>query len=1522
MSETIDRLDIEIQAQAASAIAEVDRLYDSLDRIANVLNMAAGSFVNAKTAIQGTSQAMRSLAKISLPNITTITQQLGELSQMDMSGSGLGATLANASNEFLVLEQTSSEAGQSLSLLDTVAGGVKTAFNGLLDVVKGVASGIGTTSTFIISNFTMIGRAATRLSTIKSLLSGILGPLIGFYGVRSLINLGKDAVELASDLTEVQNVVDHAFGAEGAKAVEEFVSTSKEEFGLAELAAKQYSSRFQAMGRSMGITADMVGKAHQTLGNRMVESYQDTGDAMGAMAINLTKLTADMASFYNVEQDTIAQAMNAVYTGQTRPLRQYGIDLTQATLAEWAMKNGLDADFQSMTQAQKAMLRYQYIMAQTTMVQNDFARTADTWANQIRLLKQNFQALGGTIGSVVVNVFKPLITWLNNAMSSVIAFAETIANALGKIFGWTIRREIGGGGGGGTGDLTDGLDAVGDAADGAGGSLGKANEEAEKLKRTLLGFDEINKLNAPNDTSSSGSGGSGGGSGGSGGGGGGASAGDFELVKTKTIFDEFQSDIQTLFGLGKKISDALSSAMESIDWQEVYEKARDFGTGLAHFLNGLISPRLFRNLGTTIAGAINAVLNAKDAFLNQFNFKNLGYSLAAGLKGFFETWDAGLSAKVFYKTINGIVDTIWAAADKTEWGFIGTKISTCVREALEGIEWKTKVYRAAEKFGSGLADFLNGLIDKDTFSEVGDTVAEMLNTALHFLDDFGKTFDWHNFGVSLGASVKSFFGTFDWMLTAHNFTTFAKGILDAASAAISTIDWKDVGYKIRNAFLSIEWKTVFAGVGDFIVKALKAVIDLAGGLFDLSDFGDSVKELVDALLPSGEGFAKGFTDAFEKLGGLGSGFFTVLGGAFQAIADAINSLPEGAVESFGKGLGIVAVSLLLMKGATGVAGIITSVAGALGLAGLGGAAGAAGIGGAATAVSDASAIIGGAAGATLLTRLKLFAEGFFTNAGASVDFTQKVQHALDTDNRNAFVGLINGLMVLKDKQVITGDQFNTLYDYMNSNETKGKSLADVAYTLGMRLGTMGVNTEQVNKQQSEMSKVMDTIGVKGERQDTIFSKLTQGIQEMDKWGSTVNSTGFGGLGKSFDNVGEKAEGADKKSGEFKTSLVTFIGGILGQTVTMALLGTAYKGIGDKATDAQTPIDNLKTKIDGFVTECKNKTSSLEPIGEDIGSGLTNGVETGMAGLSAVILGASQDAQSTFKGDNGINSPSTVYKGFGENLMTGLANGITGQLGTVKTAIDGITKTLTASMQTFVSSANKYGSNAATEIKKGLESVTMPDLGNKIYTAMSGRSSTDSGSFYTAGQNMANAVKNGANSVSMPNLGSKIESALSSTYTQHSLRNPVYEYGHNVASALKAGLSSVTASLDYRVYGFKSIKVGDKNQRMDLYKAEWYASGGFPNYGEVFIANEAGPEMVGRMGNKNVVANNKQIAEGIEAAVVNGMMKAASAGLFGRGDGTPMVLNATIKTPDGDVLARVVEKAQARRNARYQLTTVY
>lgn len=354
------------------------------------------------------------------------------------------------------------------------------------------------------------------------------------------------------------------------------------------------------------------------------------------------------------------------------------MDLTQATLQEWALKNGIDANMQSMSQAEKTMLRYQYVLAQTEFLTGDFKDTQMSWANQTRILAQSFEQLGAVWGDVLIHALKGLVINLNKVMQKIISFSKTIADALGKIFGWTF--EVSGGGAGLTDDLEDidsGISNASDSAKDTASGLSDADKAAKSLKKSLslLPFDELNQLSSNLGSSSSGSGGSNKGNGATGGampdGGTGLQT---NLVKTDSIFKAYESSIDTLYHLGEYIGDKLSDAMENINWNRIYEKAKDFGRGLADFLNGTISPRLFGDVGKTVASALNTAIYSALSFGIRFDWKNLGTSIAASLNEFFSTFDFGSLARTINVWANGILDTIITFIDRTDWTMIGTNI--------------------------------------------------------------------------------------------------------------------------------------------------------------------------------------------------------------------------------------------------------------------------------------------------------------------------------------------------------------------------------------------------------------------------------------------------------------------------------------------------------------------------------------------------------------------------------------------------------------------------------------------------------------------------------------------------------------------------------------------------------------------------------------------------------------------------------------------------------------------------------
>lgn len=479
---------------------------------------------------------------------------------------------------------------------------------------------------------------ATRHSF--SLTSAIGKVYATYWMLFRALGLVRKSMDISSDLTEVQNVVDVTFG-DMRKSIEDFADTSLTAYGMSELMAKKIASRYQAMGIAMGFTQKK----------------------MSGMSIELTKLAADMASFYNVGQEDVAKSLQSIFTGETEPMRKYGIDLTQATLKEWALNNGLNANIKSMSQAQKTMLRYQYVMANSAQVMGDFARTSGSWHNQLVLLTGSFQSLGSIVGGTLINAFKPLLSALNSVMVKVIQFAEVVSNSLGAIFGW--KYETGGG-------ITDDFSGAADSADDLAGSTGEAAKNTKKMADNLQQFDKLNVISSQKDSGSGGGAGSGGAGTGSGTSG--------QWVAAESLWEKYTSSLDSLYKLGDYIGDTLTQAMEDIDWDQVYQKADNFGTGLADFLNGLISPELFGATGKTVAGALNTALHFLDSFGETFDWTNFGKSIASGVNRFFKNFDFRLLGKTLNTWAKGILSAMIEAVDGIHWDKIGTQIGIFLAE--------------------------------------------------------------------------------------------------------------------------------------------------------------------------------------------------------------------------------------------------------------------------------------------------------------------------------------------------------------------------------------------------------------------------------------------------------------------------------------------------------------------------------------------------------------------------------------------------------------------------------------------------------------------------------------------------------------------------------------------------------------------------------------------------------------------------------------------------------------------------
>lgn len=179
--------------------------------------------------------------------------------------------------------------------------------------------------------------------------------------------------------------------------------------------------------------------------------------------------------------------------------------------------------------------------------------------------------------------------------------------------------------------------------------------------------------------------------------------------------------------------------------------------------------------------------------------------------------------------ITSIAEQFKQMVNAGDWEGLGALLSDKLKKALQGIEWQ-EVYSNADTFGSGLAAFLNGLVKPSTFKEVGKTTAGSLNTCLHFLNSFGKDFEWGQFGESLSEGLKGFLMEWDAELTGENFSTFASGLLQAATEAIETTgdndSFEELGQKFVDLICGIQWGDLTWDLINFFVALQDAVGEL------------------------------------------------------------------------------------------------------------------------------------------------------------------------------------------------------------------------------------------------------------------------------------------------------------------------------------------------------------------------------------------------------------------------------------------------------------------------------------------------------------------------------------------------------------------------------------------------------------------------------------------------------------------------------------------------------------------------
>lgn len=190
-----------------------------------------------------------------------------------------------------------------------------------------------------------------------------------------IAKIGKEALTMASDLEEVQNVVDKTFGSM-AESVNEWSREALNAYGLSELQAKTMTGTLGAMFKATGFSES----------------------ALTEMSTTLVGLAGDFASFYNMGQEEAFEKIRAGINGSTEPLQSLGIQMTQANLDAYALSQGLGKTVSKMSEMEKQQLRYNYLLSVTADQQGDFADGLETsWSNYKRILSANITQLGSDV---------------------------------------------------------------------------------------------------------------------------------------------------------------------------------------------------------------------------------------------------------------------------------------------------------------------------------------------------------------------------------------------------------------------------------------------------------------------------------------------------------------------------------------------------------------------------------------------------------------------------------------------------------------------------------------------------------------------------------------------------------------------------------------------------------------------------------------------------------------------------------------------------------------------------------------------------------------------------------------------------------------------------------------------------------------------------------------------------------------------------------------------------------------------
>ena len=672
--------------------------------------------------------------------------------------------------------------------------------------------------------------------------------LAAAFAVKKIIDFGKSAIELGSDLTEVQNVVDVTFTSM-SKKVDEFAKSAATSFGLSETMAKKYVGTFGAMSKAFGFNEK----------------------AAYDMSTALTGLAGDVASFYNLSQDEAYTKLKSVFTGETETLKDLGIVMTQNALDAYAMANGYGKVTAKMSEAEKVALRYAFVQQQLTLASGDFARTSDQWANQVRILTLQFDSFKATIGQGLINLFTPVIKVINILLGKL----QTLANAfksLTELITGNKSQDSG----------SSGVGGIATEAESASAGLDNVAKSAKKAKKATssLGIDELN-IATPDDTGDTG------GTGGGGAAGVGSGIGLADEMATATE-DAAKRSVTALDAIKAKLNELKSLFLEGfklglgdVDFSKLTSNA----TSIKDSLKGIFTDPQVLTAADTWVDSVALSLGKITGSATSIG-TTAATLLTGSIAGYFEQnsdfikdrivgmLDASARTAEIWGNFSVAVADIFTVFQSPEAMQIGTDLVTIFANS------KLSIMELSAKIGADLLDALTDPIikNKDKIKTALEGTLEPIRTVTSTISEF-VTDTWEKVFDTYEKYVKPAFENFK-----SGLITIVSAVLDAYNT-----HFLPVFNTLASKFEKL--------VQDYIVPLRDAFLELAGkviaGIAEIwnTTLAPFVSWLIETLAPY-------VSQVFETIGTIVGGLVAVFSTVVTTIFEVLGNLIDFIVAVF------------------------------------------------------------------------------------------------------------------------------------------------------------------------------------------------------------------------------------------------------------------------------------------------------------------------------------------------------------------------------------------------------------------------------------------------------------------------------------------------------------------------------------------------------------------------------------------------------------------------------------------------